>query len=118
MRLVASLAVLVVGGVAAWLLTTAHKPAPAADRPTVRLAIPADQLTAVHQSLAAQVAVGSSPAVTHVEYRIDGRLAAVSYAAPFNATLDVSGLTAGRHSLVAIAYTQSGASSQSEPVTF
>ncbi len=94
--------------------TTKNNVAP----PVVSLSSSVDLSVAQSTSLNVAIDTGDSNNIGKVEYRVDGQLAAVSYASPFSATIDISSLSPGKHELTIIAYDASGNASQPKVYSF
>ena len=69
---------------------------------SISITSPAADSTVSGSSLAATVAVSASAGVSMVNYSLDGSAAAVSSVAPYGATIDLSSISSGFHTLQAV----------------
>lgn len=86
--------------------------------PTVTLEPSIDLSVAQSTSFHVAVTATDNKNVSKVEYRIDGQFSAVSYSSPFSATLDISTLSSGQHTLTITAYDDTGNASKPQQYTF
>lgn len=86
--------------------------------PAVQLSPSVDLSIAQSTSMQVSVAATDNKDIARVEYRVDGQFVAVSYSSPFSATIDLSSLSAGDHTLTITAYDTAGNASKPEQYKF
>ena len=88
--------------------------------PVVALHISSEALAKAKTSHSLEVAVDASDnkMIERVEYLLDGNVVARSIEAPFKVTINIAGLSAGKHTLQAIAYDFAGNAGKSKVFTF
>ena len=88
--------------------------------PSIKLVISDDSFKTINDSKTLEIAIDSdnSAAISKVEYLLDDKVAARSIEAPFAVTISIAQLSAGEHTLQAIAYDTKGSSVKSKVFTF
>jgi hypothetical protein len=121
-------AVVLLSGVGVWLLVRDNGDQPAQKdsqaqqdtAPTIQLDVPQDSLLLSRDKQVLQVAikVDNYSKIARVEYLVDGTFTTYSTNSPFTVDITISQLSAGTHSLQAVAYSMSGKVGKSEVFTF
>jgi hypothetical protein len=83
--------------------------------PAIELNVPAGSLLVAEEHMSLEVGVQTDQYgdIARVEYLLDGTFVAYSTSSPFTVNIDLSGLSAGDHTLQAIAYAIGGGTSRS-----
>ncbi len=113
-------------GVAAWIVwpksTPTAEPTPqqTSSAPSVQLNILESDLEQAKNTKSLKITIKSSKIneISKVIYLLDGSEAAKSTTSPFEATIDISHLTSGEHTIHAVAYNKTDQNSKSEVFTF
>lgn len=118
--------VMAVTGVGVWLAFQSAQPKPPISSnknnaaPVVELNIPSEslQLGPNDRTLEVGITFADNQDIVRVEYLVDDAVAATTIDPPFTASIDVSHLDSGDHTLQAWAYAPSGAIGKSKTFTF
>ncbi|HEX6258480.1 MAG TPA: right-handed parallel beta-helix repeat-containing protein [Candidatus Saccharimonadales bacterium] len=88
--------------------------------PIVTLHIPSQALEQAKAGRTLEISAEASDnkGIERVEYLLDGEIVARSIEPPFKATIDLTGLSEGRHTLQAVAYDFAGNSAKSQVFSF
>lgn len=87
---------------------------------SVKLVISDDSFKTINESKTLEVALDTknSSLISSVDYLLDGKVVGRSIEAPFVATISLASLTAGEHTIQAVAYDMKGDSVKSKVFTF